>query len=150
MQTSARTSGRSAADSVIQNVIESQVVKSVYFNHPSQGNLTNYYIIPGPHSTNKQIPSEVSEVPSDTVIHFFPILIHRRALLSANQRQGLLNRLNIPRTCWAQLFGPQMYLCRCLTNTPNYIREAKVHPTIVTKCSQLCLRKNVRPIKNRL
>ena len=76
----------------------------------------------------KQIPSEVSEVPSDIVIHFFPFLIHRRALLSASQRQGLLTRVNIPRTCWAQLFGPQIYLCRSSANIPNYIREAKVHP----------------------
>ena len=36
-----------------------------------------------------QIPSEASEEPSDTVIHFdFDFFfIHRRALLSANQRQ---------------------------------------------------------------
>ena len=40
-------------------------------------------------STNKQIPSEASEEPSDTVIHFYFcfFFIHRRALLSANQRQ---------------------------------------------------------------
>ena len=43
MQASARTCGRSAPDSMIQNV-----VKSVYFNHPSKGNSTNYYIVLGP------------------------------------------------------------------------------------------------------
>ena len=48
--------------------------------------------------------------------------------LSANHRQGLLNRANIPRTCWVKLFGPQMYLCRSLTNTLNYICKAKVYP----------------------
>ena len=40
-------------------------------------------------STNKQIPFEASEEPSDTVIHFYFCFfsIYRRALLSANQRQ---------------------------------------------------------------
>ena len=46
MQASARTCGRHAADSVIENVGSSQV-KSIYFNHPSQGNSTNYYLILG-------------------------------------------------------------------------------------------------------
>ena len=52
--------------------------------------------------TNKQIPSEASEEPSDTVIHFFSsffFFIHRRALLSASQRQCSSNRANVPRTC---------------------------------------------------
>ena len=43
MQASARTCGRRAADSMIENVGESQV-KSIYFNHHSQGNSTNYYL----------------------------------------------------------------------------------------------------------
>ena len=47
MQASARTCGRRAADSIIENVGQSQV-KSIYFNHPSQGNSTNYYLILGP------------------------------------------------------------------------------------------------------
>ena len=52
-----------------------------------------------PQSTNKQIPSEASEEPTDTVIHFYFyfFLIHRRALLSANQRQCSSNRANVPR-----------------------------------------------------
>ena len=53
-------------------------LKSIYFHHPSQGNPTNYYLIlglwdkaaPSHKSTNKQIPSEASEEPSDTVINF--------------------------------------------------------------------------------
>ena len=59
-------------------------------------------------STNQQIPSEASEEPSDTVIHFdfYFFFFHMRALLSANQRQCSLNRANIPRTCWVKLFGP--------------------------------------------
>ena len=47
MRASARTCSRSAADSVIQNVGKNKV-KSIYFNHPSQDDSTNYYIILGP------------------------------------------------------------------------------------------------------
>ena len=52
-------------------------------------------------STNKQIPTEASEEPSDIVIHFYFyfFLIHRRALLSASQRRCSSNRANVPRTC---------------------------------------------------
>ena len=95
--------------------LKSSHVKSIYFNHPSQGNSTNYYLILGLRDkaappASKQIPSEASEEPSDTVIHFdFDFFfIHRRALLSANQRQWLSNRANVPRTCWAKLFGPRI------------------------------------------
>ena len=34
--------------------------------------------------------------------------IYRRALLSANQRQWSSNRANVPRTCWAKVFGPRI------------------------------------------
>ena len=98
--------------------LKSSQVKSVYFNHPSQGNSTNYYLILGSprqgcafhKSTNKQIPFEASEEPSDTVIHFYFCFfsIYRRALLSANQRQWSSNRANVPRTCWAKVFGPRI------------------------------------------
>ena len=47
MQASARTCGRSATDSMIQNVGQSQVMW-IYFYHPSRSNSTNYYIILGP------------------------------------------------------------------------------------------------------
>ena len=76
---------------------------------------TNYYLILGLRdkaapSTSQQIPSEASEKPSDTVIHFYCcfFFIHRRALLSANQRQWSSNRANVPRTCWAKLFEPRI------------------------------------------
>ena len=49
----------------------------------------------------QQNPSETSEEPSDTVIHFYFCFfhIHRRALLSANQRQCSSNSANVPSTC---------------------------------------------------
>ena len=86
--------------------LKSSHIKSIYFNHPSQDNSTNYYLILGPQDkaappTSQQIPSEASEEPSDTVIHFYFyfFFIHRRALLSASQRQCSSNRTNVPRTC---------------------------------------------------
>ena len=93
-------------------------VKSVYFHHPSQGNSTNYYLILGlpdkaAPPTSQQInnfpPKRVKNLstPSSIFIFLF-FFIHRRALLSANQRQWLLNRANVPRTFWAKLFGPRI------------------------------------------
>ena len=59
MQASARTCGRRAADSMIENVGSSQV-KSVYFNHPSQGKSTKYYLILG--LRNKAAPSTSQQI----------------------------------------------------------------------------------------
>ena len=104
MQASARTCGRRAADSMIENVVKSsqytliiphRVIQLLsHSGSPRQGCASHK-------STNKQIPSEASEEPSDTVIHFYFyfFFIHRRARLSANQRQCSSNRANVPRTC---------------------------------------------------
>ena len=77
--------------------------------------VTDYYLILGLRnkaapSTSQQIPFETSEEPSNTVIHFYFcfFFIHRRALLSANQRQWSSIRVNVPRTCWAKVFGPRI------------------------------------------
>ena len=62
-------------------------------------------------------------------LFFFPLPPPLEScLLSANQRQDLLNRANIPRIFWAKLFGPRTYLRRSSMNTPNYICEANVCP----------------------
>ena len=110
-------------------------VKSIYFNHPSQDNSTNYYIILGPRDKGapptsqeiKNVPSEASEVPSDTVIHFpFSFfLIHRRALYSQPIR-GKVRRTGriFPEHVERSFLDPEYNL----TNTPNYILEAKVRP----------------------
>ena len=73
-----------------------------HFGSPRQGCASHK-------SANKKNPSEASEEPSDTIIHFYFyfFLIHRRALLSANQRQCLLNRTDVPRKCWAKLLDPE-------------------------------------------
>ena len=57
MQASAQTCGRHAADSMTENVGKSQV-KSVYFNQPSQGNSTSYYLILGPRDKAAPPPSQ--------------------------------------------------------------------------------------------
>ena len=78
-QVSARTCGRRAADSIIKNVGSSQV-KSIYFNHPSQGNSTNYYLILGPRDkaappTSQQInkfpPKRVKKLATPSSIFIF-------------------------------------------------------------------------------
>ena len=81
MQASARTCGRHAADSMIENVGSTQV-KSIYVNHPSQGNSTNYYLNLGLRDkaappTNQQInkfpPKRVKNLatPSSSFIFIF-------------------------------------------------------------------------------
>ena len=102
MQASVRTCGRSAADSMISPKcrLKPSEIKSIYFNYPSQGNSANYYIIldlgdkaasPTSQHWNKNPPPPpppppVSEVPSNTVIHFpfFLIRPQESFLLSAN------------------------------------------------------------------
>ena len=96
MQASARTCGRRAADGMIQNVGQSQVrsVKSIYFNHHSQGNSTNYYVILGPREKVRvpqvnKLKTSLLATPASFCyfLFFYFFLTHRRDLLSANQRQ---------------------------------------------------------------
>ena len=88
---------------------------------------------------------------TNTFFIFYFFLIHRRALLSANQRQCSSNRANAPRTCWAKLFWPRIYLRRTHS---NYIREAKVCPIKSQLYSpntpKYVREQNVHPIKNGL
>ena len=103
--------------------LKSSQVKSVYFNHPSQGNSTNYYLILGSprqgcafhKSTQVNTSQQINKFPSKRVKNlatpssiFFSFSIYRRALLSANQWQWSSNRANVPRTCWAKVFGPRI------------------------------------------
>ena len=110
MQAPARTCGRRAVDSMIENVGQSQVRSSQYTliipHRVIQLTTISFWVsktrlhLPQVNKL-KQIPSEASEEPSDTVIHFYFyfFLLHRRALLSANQRQCSSHRANVPRTC---------------------------------------------------
>ena len=69
-------------------------VKSVFIHHPSQGNSTNYYLILGLQdkaapSTSQQIPSEVSEESSDTVIHFY-FFLHSQESSALSQSEAMI------------------------------------------------------------
>jgi len=89
--------------------LKSSHVKTIYFNHPSQGNSANYYLILGLRdkaapSTSQQInkfPQKRVKNPATQSSSFFPsfFLIHRRALLSTNQRQCSSIRANVRRIC---------------------------------------------------
>ena len=84
-------------------------LKSIYFNHPSQDNSPNYYIILGPRdkATHMSVPSDASEVstPSSIFIFISSSCTGELSLLSNNQRQCSPNWANSPRTCRAKLFG---------------------------------------------
>ena len=98
--------------------LQSRQVKSICFNHPSQGKPTNYYVILGPRDkaappTSQQLkkfpPKRVKYLatPSSIFIFFLPHP-QESSLLSASQRQGSSNRASVLRTCWAKLFGPRI------------------------------------------
>ena len=120
MQASARTCCRRAAGSMIDNVGLSQVRSSQYTliipHRVIQLTTISFWVpetrlrLPQVNKSTTKNPSEASEEPSDTVIHFYFyfFLINRRALLSANQRQYSSNWASIPRSCWAKLFGPRI------------------------------------------
>ena len=88
MQASARTCGRRAADNMIQNVGK---VKLIYFNHPSQGNSANYYIILDPR--DKAAPptgQQLVQFPPKRVKYRH---VHRRAVFALNQSEARFTEL---------------------------------------------------------
>ena len=96
--------------------LKSSQVRSVYFNHLSQGNLTTIsFWIPrdkvAPPTSQQigQFPRKQAKYWHRSVIHlyFCFFLIHRRALISANQRQGSSNRAIVPRTVERSFLDPE-------------------------------------------
>ena len=85
--------------------LKSSQVKSVYFNHPSQGNSTNYCLILDPR--DKAAPptsQQINKFPAKRVKNLATpssifIFISSSSFISANQRQCSSNRANVPRTC---------------------------------------------------
>ena len=84
------TCGRSAADNMIQNCrLKSSQYTLIIFHRVIQLTTISFWVpetrlrLPQVNNNNKN-PSEASEVPSETVIHFYFyfFLIHRRALCS--------------------------------------------------------------------
>ena len=97
MQASARTCGRRTADSMIENVGQSQV-KSIYFNHPSQGNSTNYYLIlglrdkaapPTSQQINKSPPKRVKNLATPSSILIF-VFLHPQESSALSQSEAMI------------------------------------------------------------
>ena len=85
-------------------------------------------------STNKQIPSEASEVPSDTVIHYFSsFLIHRRTLRSQPIR-GKVRRIGriFPKHVERSFLDPEYII----------VAVRRILPTIFAKQKFAQLRTN--------
>ena len=81
-------------------------VKSIYFNHPSQGNSANYYLILG--LRDKAAPSTSQKINKFPPKRVKNLATRSSILIFANQRQWSSNRVNVPRTCWAKVFGPRI------------------------------------------
>ena len=91
-------------------------VKSIYFNHPSQGNSTNYYNYhsvsqrqgcASHKSTHRSVPPEASEVSTPSSIFIFlpsASFTGELSLLSTNHRHGSSKWANIPRTVLSEAF----------------------------------------------
>ena len=96
MQASTRTCGRSAADSMTPECrLKSNQVKSIYFNHPSQDNSTNYNRqgCASYKSTNRSIPSEASEVSTPSSIFIVISSSSTGELFAHNQSEAMFAEL---------------------------------------------------------
>ena len=101
-----------AADSMIKNVGSSQYTSIIPYRVIQLTTIS--FWVPEtrpnlPKSTNNKIPSEESEEPSDTIIHFYLyfFFIHRRDLPSANQRQCMSNRARFPEHVERSFLDPE-------------------------------------------
>ena len=116
--------------------LKSSQVKSIYLNHPSKGNSTNYCLILGPRNkaalpTNQQIPSEASEKPGDTIIHFYFLFLVSTGELCSQPARGNVRRIG------------RMF--------PEHVERSFLDAEYsFDEYFQLGSRKNVRPIKNQL
>ena len=111
--------------------LKSSQVKSIYFNHPSQGNSTNNALIlglrnkaapPTSQQINKFPPKRVKYLAIPSSIFFF-FLVHRRALRSQPIR-GTVRRIGriFPEHVERSFLDPEYSF------VANCIREAKVRP----------------------
>ena len=141
MQASARTCSRRhdqkcmLKSSQYTLIIPHRVIQLSHSGSPRQGC-----------ASHKSTNSEASEEPSDTVIHFYFFFIHRRAPLSAHQRQCSSNGANVPRTFWAKRGEPKCIASSQFDEYSQLGSRRKVRPIK----NQLGSRTNIRPIKNGL
>ena len=121
--------------------LKSSQVKSIYLHHPSQGNSTTELLshsgsprqgCASHKSTNKQIPAEASEEPSDTVIHFYFYFF--------TSSTGEL--------CSQPIRGNDRRIGRMF---PEHVERSVLDPEYsFDEYFQLGSRRKVRPIKNQL
>ena len=88
-----------AADSMIKKCrLKSSQVKSIYFNHPSQGNSTNYYLIlclrdkaapPTSQQINKFPPKRVKRLATPSSI-FTLIFLHPQESSALSQSEAMI------------------------------------------------------------
>ena len=134
MQASARTCGRRAADSMIENVGYSQV-KSIYFHHPSQGNSTNYYLILG--LRDKAAP------PTCQQINKFPL---KQVKNLATPSSIFFFSSSTGELCFQPIRGNDRRIGRMF---PEHAERSFLHPEYsFDEYFQLGSRRKVGPIKN--
>ena len=104
------------------NIIPHRVIQLYHSGSQRQGCASHS-------STNKQIPSEASEIPSDTIIHLAFFLIHAKALRSQPVR-GKVRRIRpiFPANVERSFLDPEYRFVAVRRTPPNSIREAKVRP----------------------
>ena len=125
--------------------LKSSQVKSIYFNHPSQGNSTNYYLILGLRdkaapSTSQQInkfpPKRVKNLATPSSIFIFVFSSFTGEPIRGNQRQSQPIRGNDRPT--GRMF-------------PEHVERRFLDPEYsLDEYFQLGSRRNVGPIKNQL
>ena len=131
----ARTCDRRAADSIIENV-GSQVM-SIYFNHPSQGNSTNYYLILG--LRDKAAP------PTSQQINKLP---PKRVKSLATPSSILIFSSSTGELCSQPIRGNDRPIGRMF---PEHVERRFLDPEYsFAEYFQLGSRRNIRAIKNQL
>ena len=164
MQASARTCGRRAADSMVENIgkMLSQV-KSIYFNHPSQVNSTNYYFIMGPRDkaappTSQQInkfPSKRVKNPATPSSIFIFISSSSTGELCSQPFRGNVHRIGrmFPEHVERSILDPDYSFVAVRRILPTRFAKKSspnLEPTRFAEYFQLGSRTNIRPIKNGL
>ena len=140
MQASARTCGRRAADSVIENVGYSQVRSSQYtFDHPSQGNSTNYYLILG-------LPDKSAPPTSQQINKFPPKRV--KNLATPSSIFIFIFSSSTGELCSQPIRGNDRRIGRMF---PKHAERSFLDPEYsFDEYFQLGSRRKVRPIKNQL
>ena len=138
-------------------------VKSVYFNHPSQGNSTNYYLILGPRDkaappTSQQInkfpPKRVKNLATPSSIFIF-ISSSSTGQLCSQPIRGNVRQTGrmFPEHAERSFLDPEYGFVAVRRILPTRFAKKSSpnkEPARFAEYFQLGSRTNIRPIKNRL